>query len=139
MKSCGQPDFTHNGSMSEWDILAEDNQWPSSMATEIEYLRKHGEAGRVSYVPFRKLGIPLGSGSIECRIRRVFNNRMKGNGMFWRPDNAETMLQLRCQVVSDRWDESIAEMRNMNRKTSHQDWRWLGNASVDFENQFDRI
>jgi hypothetical protein len=104
--------------------LAEDNQWPSTIATEIEYLRKHGEAGRLSYVHFRKLGIPLGSGSIESSIRRVVNNRMKSNGMFWLAENAETMLQLRCQVMSDRWDESVAAMRNMNRKTSHGDWRW---------------
>jgi hypothetical protein len=104
--------------------LAEDKQWPSTMATEIEYLRKHGEAGRLSYVQFRKLGIPLGSGSIESSIRRVVNNRMKSNGMFWLAENAETMLQLRCQVMSDRWDESIAAMRNMNRMTSHGDWRW---------------
>ena len=105
--------------------LAEDNQWPTSMATEIEYLRKHGEAGRLSYVHFRKLGIPLGSGSIESSIRRVVNNRMKSNGMFWRAENAEAMLQLRCQVISDRWDESVAAMRNMNRRTSHGDWRWV--------------
>lgn len=104
--------------------LAEDSQWPSTIATEIEYLRKHGEAGRLSYVHYRKLGIPLGSGSIESSIRRVVNNRMKGNGMFWLAENAETMLQLRCQVMSDRWDESVAAMRNMNRKTRHGDWRW---------------
>ncbi|XZE17504.1 hypothetical protein SH449x_000274 [Pirellulaceae bacterium SH449] len=107
--------------------LAEDKKWPSSIATEIEYLRKHGEAGRLSYVYFRKIGIPLGSGSIESSIRRVVNNRMKGNGMFWRADNAETMLQLRCQVTSERWDESVAAMRNMNRKTNHHDWRWIPN------------
>jgi hypothetical protein len=107
--------------------LAEDNKWPSNIATEIEYLRKHGEAGRLSYVHFRKLGIPLGSGAIESSIRRVINNRMKGNGMYWRADNAETMLQLRCQVISDRWDESMSAMRNMNRKTSHEDWRWVPN------------
>jgi hypothetical protein len=105
--------------------LAEDNQWPSTIATEIEYLQKHGEAGRLSYVHFRKLGIPLGSGSIESSIRRVINNRMKGNGMYWRADNAETMLQLRCQVISDRWDESMTAMRNMNRQTSQTDWRWV--------------
>jgi len=105
--------------------LAEDNQWPSTIATEIEYLRKHGEAGRLSYVQFRKLGIPLGSGSIESSIRRVVNNRMKSNGMFWRAENAEIMLQLRCQVMSCSWDESVAAMRNMNRKTSHGDWRWI--------------
>lgn len=63
-----------------------------TIATENEYLRKHGEAGRLSYVQFRPLGIPLGSGSIESSIRRVVNNWMKSNGMFWRAENAEIML-----------------------------------------------
>ena len=114
----------HLYAIDDLSDLAEDNQWPSTIATEIEYLRKHGESGRLSFVRFRKLGIPLGSGSIESSIRRVVNNRMKSNGMFWLAENAETMLQLRCQVMGGRWDESVAAMRNMNRKTSHGDWRW---------------
>jgi hypothetical protein len=103
----------------------QDNGKPAKMATEIEYLRKHGEARRMSYVHFRKLGIPLGSGAIESGIRRVINKRMKSNGMFWLEENAEIMLQLRCQVISDRWGENIAAMRNMKRKTSLSDWRWI--------------
>ncbi len=51
--------------------------------TEIAYLRKHGEAGRLQYPTFRKLGLPLGSGAIESSIRRVINLRLKSNGMFW--------------------------------------------------------
>jgi hypothetical protein len=100
-----------------------------------------GEAGRLSNVHFRKGEIPLDSGSIESSIRRVINNRMKGNGMFWRRDNAEAMLQLRCLVMSDRWDESFASMRNMNRKTSHKDWRWVPspmNPKVEANKQDDQ-
>jgi hypothetical protein len=39
------------------------------MQTEIAYLRRHAEAGRLAYPRFRRLGIPLGSGAIESGIR----------------------------------------------------------------------
>ena len=79
--------------------------------TEIAYLTKHGEAGRLQYPTFRKLGIPLGSGAIESGIRRVINLRLKNNGMFWREEHAEAMLQVRTQVISKRWDERVQAMR----------------------------
>lgn len=83
--------------------------------TEIAYLTKHGEAGRLMYPSFRAKGIPLGSGSIESNIRRVINLRLKGSGIFWTPANAEAMLQLRAQVISNRWDERMIAMRNHHR------------------------
>jgi hypothetical protein len=71
----------------------------------IEYLRKHGEAGHMDYPLYSVSGLPLGSGSIESAIRRVVNQRLKGNGIFWRPDNAECMLAIRSSILSHRWDE----------------------------------
>jgi hypothetical protein len=50
----------------------------------------------MNYDRFTKLAIPRGSGAIESSIRRVINLRMKNNGMFWREENAEIMLQLRA-------------------------------------------
>jgi hypothetical protein len=92
--------------------------------TAIEYLRKHGEAGRLSYPYFRQLGIPLGSGAIESSIRRVINLRMKNNGTTWREENAENMLQLRAHVISNRWDSRMQEVRQMRRERAEKDWRW---------------
>lgn len=71
----------------------------------IEYLRKHGEAGHMDYPLYSVSGLPLGSGSIESAVRRVVNQRLKGNGIFWRPDNAECMLAVRSSILSHRWDE----------------------------------
>lgn len=48
------------------------------------------------------MGLPVGSGAIESSIRRVINLRLKGNGIFWKEENAESMLQLRSMVISDR-------------------------------------
>lgn len=96
----------------------------SGMATEIAYLRKHGEAGRLEYTRFRELGIPLGSGAIESSVRRVINLRLKSNGTFWLKEHAESMLQLRALVMSGRWDEDLRAMRAMNREQSQLDWTW---------------
>lgn len=105
------------------DLLADepDNE---KLKTEIAYLHKHGEAGRLSYAHFRGLGIPLGSGAIESSIRRVINLRLKSNGMFWGEPQAECMLQVRAQVISNRWDERLKEMRELSRRDRQTDWRW---------------
>lgn len=94
------------------------------LQTELAYLRKHGEADRLSYPRYRGLGLPLGSGAIESGIRRVVNLRLKSNGMFWREPQAEIMLQIRAQVLTDRWDERLRQMRELVRQDARQTWHW---------------
>ncbi len=108
--------------------LERDGVTLDGMKPEIAYLQKHGEAGRLSYPHFRKLGIPLGSGAIESGIRRVINLRLKSNAMFWREPNAESMLQVRAQVLSNRWDERVQEMRKLRRSDGSTDWTWQPRA-----------
>ena len=62
------------------------------------------------YPEFRKMRLPIGSGAVESAIRRVVNLRMKGNGIFWTPDNAQRMLFIRCQLLSGRWQGFIREL-----------------------------
>jgi hypothetical protein len=104
--------------------LAEMDTQNEDACTEIAYLNKHGEAGRLQYPTFRKLGLPLGSGAIESGIRRVINLRMKNNGMFWREEHAEEMLQVRAQIISKRWDERVTAMRKHLRYDRRTDWKW---------------
>ena len=59
----------------------------------IAYLRKHGENGHLKYLRCKRLRITRGSGAIESCIRRVINLRLKGNGIFWKEENAEAMMQ----------------------------------------------
>ena len=75
--------------VDELTALAEDAAEDSQVWTEIGYLQKHGEAGRLMYPTFRSKGLPLGSGAIESNIRRVVNLRLKGNATYWNEDNAE--------------------------------------------------
>ena len=104
--------------------FAEDAPQDSKVWTEIAYLQKHGEAGRLKYPTFRSLGVPLGSGAIESSIRRVVNLRLKGNSIYWREENAEAMLQIRAQVLTNRWDERLAVLRKLQSYDSRTDWTW---------------
>lgn len=110
--------------VEELTELAGDEPKKSAVWTEIAYLRKHGEAGRLKYPTFRGLGLPIGSGAIESNIRRVINLRLKGNAIYWRQENAEALLQIRAQVLTDRWDDRIAQLRRLQSRDGRTDWRW---------------
>jgi len=103
--------------------LAAEQPEDAPVRTEIAYLAKHGAAGRLKYTEFRRQGVPLGSGAIESSIRRVINLRLKGNGVFWDPANAEAMLHVRALVISKRWDERLRAARELERRQGRQDWR----------------
>ena len=104
--------------------LAEEEEQDSKVWTEIAYLQKHGDAGRLKYPTFRSMGVPLGSGAIESSIRRVVNLRLKGNSIYWREEGAEAMLQIRAQVLTNRWDERLAALRQLQSHDGGTDWRW---------------
>ncbi len=71
----------------------------------IEYFQTHKT--RMQYAQFRAEGIPIGSGVIESAVRRIINLRMKGTSIFWLPENAESVLYLRCQSKSGRWVDFV--------------------------------
>ncbi|MEI6540145.1 MAG: hypothetical protein WCO86_11570 [Planctomycetota bacterium] len=110
--------------VNELQMFANDDPGNASLATELSYLRRHGEAGRLDYADFRQRGLPLGSGAIESGIRRVINLRLKGNGIFWLEHHAEEMLQLRALVISDRWDRQVERMRSRTKQEHLADWHW---------------
>jgi hypothetical protein len=92
--------------------------------TEINFLQRHGEAGRLDYAKFRRRQLPVGSGAIESAIRRVINLRLKGNSIFWKLDNAEGMLVLRGLVLSRRWKETFAKITQSMASDRRLDWNW---------------
>lgn len=96
----------------------------AELDTEISYLRRHGEAGRLMYVRYKQLGIPGGSGAIESGIRRVINLRLKSNAMFWKSHHAESMLQVRSQVIPDQWDTAMSDLLEFRRTEAHDGWVW---------------
>ena len=101
--------------------------------TEIAYLEKHGHAGRLSYPHFKGLGLPLGSGAIESSIRRVINQRLKSNSTFWKESSAEAMLQLRSQLLTDRWDERLTASRRLRSRSAQKASSWTLHPTVSPE------
>ena len=72
----------------------------------LGYFKTHRH--RLDYTAFRRRGIPLGSGAVESAVRRLVNLRLKGNGIFWCPENAEAVLHLRAQLLSGTWHDFTA-------------------------------
>lgn len=62
---------------------------------------------RMRYAAFKSEQLPRGSGAIESAIRRVINQRVKSNGMFWKPENAEVVMHMRAQLKTARFAEMI--------------------------------
>lgn len=60
---------------------------------------------RMDYATYRELGLPIGSGAIESACKTVVQARMKQAGMRWSRSGAQSMLALRCLLLSDRWHE----------------------------------
>jgi hypothetical protein len=105
-------------------MLAKGLDENASVWTEINYLERHGEAGRLAYATFRRRKLPVGSGAIESAIRRVINLRLKGNSIFWKVENAEGMLVLRGLVLSRRWRETFTKITQSMARDRRLDWEW---------------
>lgn len=99
-------------------------RWPTALDQPLAYLRKHAAAGQMAYGQFRRRGLPVGSGAVESAIRRVINLRLKGPGLMWKEENAEGALVLRAAAVTDRWEETLAHVREEMARDRHLGWEW---------------
>jgi hypothetical protein len=102
--------------------LAEGQAADSGVWTEIEYLNKHEAHLRYDWFGYR--GRPKGSGAVESAIRRVINLRLKGNGIYWREENAEAMLVLRAAALTGRWEETMEKAQASMASDRRRDWQW---------------
>jgi hypothetical protein len=98
---------------------------PKDLEQPLGYLTKHGEAGHLDYKRLRRRGLPQGSGAIESAIRRVINLRLKGPGLMWQEENAEGALVLRAAAVSERWEETMAWVREAMGRDRRLGWQWV--------------
>ena len=80
------------------------------------YFERNAE--RMRYDQFREAKLPLGSGAVESCVRRLVNLRMKGNGIFWRLENAERLLLMRGQLLAGRWDQFVDAVLRPNELRS---------------------
>jgi hypothetical protein len=99
---------------------------PKDLEQPLGYLTKHGAAGHLDYKRLRRRGLPQGSGAIESAIRRVINLRLKGPGLMWHEGNAEGALALRAAAVTERWEETMAHVREGMGQDRQLGWSWTG-------------
>jgi hypothetical protein len=60
---------------------------------------------RMRYARFRNLGMFTGSGHIEAACKQIVVQRAKQSGMHWTVEGAASIIALRTQHASGRWDE----------------------------------
>ena len=72
---------------------------------KLNYFIRH--KNRMDYGNLMAENIPIGSGMVESAIRRIVNLRLKGAGIFWKWENAEGFLHLRCHLLAGRWNSMV--------------------------------
>jgi hypothetical protein len=70
---------------------------------EIAYFEKNKD--RMRYGNFRRQGLFVGSGVVEAGCRTVIGQRLKQSGMHWTLKGANNIIDLRCCILSNRWED----------------------------------
>lgn len=78
-------------------------------AGEIHYFEANGQ--RMRYKEFRQRGYPIGSGVVESACKQLVEARMKGSGMRWTKKGGQAILNLRAELLSERFDQTWESLR----------------------------
>jgi hypothetical protein len=70
---------------------------------EIGYFERN--QSRMYYGTYRALGFFYGSGVVEAGCKTVIGGRCKGSGMLWSEAGATHVLDLRCSLYGNQFDE----------------------------------
>ena len=71
------------------------------MKTELGYFEKNQK--RLNYPKYRANKWLSGSGIIESGVRRMINLRFKSASCFWKQENLDGLIFMRCALLSGRW------------------------------------
>jgi hypothetical protein len=75
----------------------------AELDTKVGYFEHN--AHRMRYQHYRDLGMFTGSGHIEAGCKAIIVQRAKQSGMHWTTSGAASIIALRTQHASGRWDE----------------------------------
>jgi hypothetical protein len=76
-----------------------------SLRKLMEFIERH--RARMEYPAFIAEGLKVDSGPVESSCKAVIGGRLKGSGMRWSRQGANSMLELRTALFSDLWDDGI--------------------------------
>ena len=76
---------------------------PATTAKALAYFKTN--AHRMRYAYFREHGMFVGSGVVEAGCKAIIGQRLKLSGMRWNIPGATSILTLRCQQASNRWEQ----------------------------------
>ena len=82
--------------------LGDQPDGPDSLDKQITYYENHHH--RMLYQTYYNQGLFYGSGVIEAGCKAVIGQRLKQSGMFWSEAGAQSVLDLRCILMSHQWD-----------------------------------
>ncbi len=75
------------------------------MKTALNYFKRHLD--HMLYSRFKRRKLLCGSGLVESAVRRIINLRFKGTSSFWKKDNLEKLILLRCAFLAGRWNNLL--------------------------------
>ena len=84
-----------------------------ALGRQIAYFEHHQH--RMFYKTYRQAGLFCGSGVVEAGCRAVIGQRLKNSGMFWTEAGARSVVDLRCALKSNRWDECWDRLHDSKR------------------------
>jgi len=70
---------------------------------EVAFFTKN--RSRMRYQTFRDRGWFVGSGVLEAGCRTIVSQRLKQSGMHWTVKGANSIIALRCCLLSHRWED----------------------------------
>jgi len=93
------------------EVLSQARQRAAKLAGQAAELA-HKEIGyfennhrRMLYGTYRALGFFYGSGVVEAGCKTVIGGRCKGSGMRWSQTGATHVLDLRCSLYGNQFDQ----------------------------------
>ena len=83
---------------------------PESLSSEEAPVRGcyrylNNRPGQFEYHAAIEDGLPIGSGEVESAHRYVIQKRLKLSGAWWKPENAQAMLNLRVTRANGGWNQ----------------------------------
>lgn len=104
---------------------------PAGLEQPLNSLCNPAAAGHLDYKRLRRRGLPQGRGASASAIRRVIKLRWKGPGLRWHEENADGALALRAAAVTERWEETMAWVREGLGQDRLIGWAWRSPDMLD--------